>query len=145
MRIIKLLVFIVLLFNACSDNIEVISILRNGSLIFNVDGYDELWKSNEINVYTGPSIVKIFPGNPDESIIFKRNFIVFNGNVPGGGTFELTIALDLGNEVNIRHTFTTEYTKLNGGLSQISLIIKESDNSTVKLAEMCDNSVDPRS
>jgi hypothetical protein len=121
----------------CSSDIEIISIEREGSLTFNVEGYDQAWKSNEVSVYPGPSIVKVFPDNPDVSIIFKRHFFIFIGDIPGGGKFELTVALDIGDEANMKHSFTTTYSKLHGGLAGISMIMKNSSGSEIIYAELC--------
>jgi hypothetical protein len=139
MNTLKLLIPILLLFTTCSDDIESISIQREGSLTFRVEGYNDVWKSNLINLYQGPSIVKVFPGTPDKSILFKRYFIVFEGDKPGGGTFELTVAIDFSDEVSMRYAYTTDYSQLNGGLSQISLILTENGSSKISLAELCDN------
>ncbi len=138
MKALKLLVPLLLLFNSCSSDMEIINIEREGTLLFHVDGYDQVWKSNKINVYQGPSVVKFFPGDPDISIIFRRKFIVFEGDIPEGGKFELTVTLDLGDEINLRHAYTTSYNQLKGGLSQISLIITGTGNSEITLAELCE-------
>jgi hypothetical protein len=139
MKALKLLIPFFMLCTACGSDIETISIQREGSLTFRVDGYDDAWKSSAIYLFPGPSIVKVFPGTPDQSLIFRRHFIIFQGDIPGGGTFELTIAVDLAAEANMRHTYTTAYSQLNGGLSQISLIMTEAATYNITLAELCDD------
>jgi hypothetical protein len=121
----------------CSSDIEIISIEREGSLIFNVEGYDMAWKSNEVSVYPGPSIVKVFPDNPDVSIIFKRHFFIFQGDIPGGGIFELTVVLDIGDEANMKHSYTDTYSKIHGGLAGVSLIMKNPAGTEIIYAELC--------
>lgn len=121
----------------CSSDIEIISIEREGSLIFNVDGYDMAWKSNEVSVYPGPSIVKVFADNPDVSIIFRRHFFIFQGDIPGGGKFELTIALDIGDEANMKHSYTETYSKLHGGLAGVSMIMENPGGTEIIYAELC--------
>jgi hypothetical protein len=137
MKVLKLLFPILFLFINCNDDIEIISINREGSLSFWVEGYDDIWTSNTINVFPGPSTVKTFTGTKDETVIFRRYFIIFEGDIPTGGTFELTVTVDLAIKDNMKNTYTTEYSKENGGLSQISLITIKGNNTS--LAELCDD------
>ncbi len=142
MRIFTLLFILVLMLPGCGTDIETISIERTGIFTFNVEGDNQTWRSNSFKFYPGQSVVKEFSGETDVTVLFRRYYLVFEGVSPKGDDFELSITLDIGDEVDMRHLYSTDYHQRNGGLHQISMILtKGRGNQTVySMAELCADS-----
>jgi hypothetical protein len=117
-----------LLLVSCKGDIETISVERNGSLSFQVEGVPATWRSDSFQFYPGQSVVKVFEEVPAVSILFTRHYLVFGGISPEGKAFELTVTVDLPDQADLRHIYTSEYSRNRGGLNDISLIITEAVN-----------------
>lgn len=123
---------------ACDGEIETIRVERESSLIFNVEGYDEPWKSSKSELFKGRPVVRHFAGDPPASILFDRHFLVFEGFTPENKPFEMVITLDLADTDDLRHNFAASYRKDKGGLHQVSLIVTESTSPLeYTTAELC--------
>jgi hypothetical protein len=130
-------VFLILVIStACSSEIETFTIEREGLLTFSVEGYQEPWQSRSMRFNPGSLVVRVFEDDPPEIILFRRYNLIFEGANPDGIGFELAITLDLDDRSDMRHIYTTDYSRVKGGLHQISLILIEEG---YMLAELCED------
>lgn len=128
---------------SCTNDLEILSVQREGLLIASVEGEETPWKSTEYYVFQGQSIVKEFVDPTPVSILFKRYYFIFEGRTPDNHTFELTIAIDLVDNSDMRHRYSSQYTVEKGGLHQIELILKkEGTPVTYETAILCADSQD---
>ncbi len=141
-RLFTLPFIMVLMFSGCGSDIETISMQRTGIFTFNVEGEDETWRSSSFNFYPGQSVVKEFTGETTVSILFRRYYLVFEGTSPQGNDFELSVTLDIGDEQDMRHLYSTEYNRRKGGLHQVSMILTESSGQekVFRMADLCPDS-----
>lgn len=125
--------FLVLLFASCANEIETISITRNGSMEITIEGQAQPWQSKTFQMYPGPSVVI-------QNTLFRRYFLVFEGTNPENKSFELSIVIDLINEADMRHAYTPDYVLEKGGLNEVSLMVIEAINPTVyAIANLCED------
>lgn len=143
-RLSSLLFILGLMLHGCGTDIETITMQRTGIFTFNVEGDDEIWRSKSFNFYPGQSVVKEFTGETTVSVLFRRYYLVFEGTSPQGDDFELSITLDIGDELDMRHLYSTDYHRRKGGLHQMSMILTEaSGNEKIfTMAELCPDSAD---
>lgn len=143
-RLITLLFVLVLMLPGCDTDIETVTMQRTGTFTFNVEGDKELWRSESFNFYPGQSVVKEFSGDTTFTVLFRRYYLVFEGTTPEGDEFELSVTLDIGDELDMRHLYSTDYHRRKGGLHQISMILtEESDNERVyTMAQLCPDHTD---
>lgn len=133
------LFFLIFTLSGCGNDIETITIKRSGLITLYIEGEMETWSTDKFNVYPGQSIVKVFEGEPNVSVLFKRYNLVFKGTSPNGDDFELTLTFDVNSEHDLRHTFLTDYDVTFGGLNQMSLIIakKSGRDISYSMAQLC--------
>jgi hypothetical protein len=138
-RFLQLSVLFVLLFStACTGDIETISVERNPSLSFKVEGVNGDWKSSSFQFYPGQSVVHVFTDEPVASILFQRYYVVFSGTSPTGEAFEMAVVLDLPEGTDLRHEYTQSYDRQFGGLYDMSLILTRAGNPpTYTMASLC--------
>lgn len=141
---ITLIFILTLILSGCGTDIETITMQRYEAFTFSIEGDNETWRSKSFNFYPGQSVVKEFTkeSEPDVTVLLRRYYLVFEGTSPQGEDFELSVTLDIGDEQDMRHLYTTEYHPRKGGLHQISMILTEkSGNETVyTMAELCPDS-----
>lgn len=120
--------------SACGDDLELISVKRNAVIEFHVNGAEASWKSRTIRVIPGPSVAKTV-GDPAQTLLFKRYFMIAEGTSPDKQSFELTLTFDIAaNGNDMRHHYTSVY-NTQGGIESITLIIKTNNQYTVR--ELC--------
>lgn len=130
--------FLLLASMACTGDIETISVQRNPSLSFNVEGVSGVWKSSKFQFYPGQSTVHVFTDEPAASILFQRYYVVFNGTAPTGEAFEMAVILDLPEGTELRHEYSQDYDRQKGGLYDMSLIITNAGSPTsYTMASLC--------
>jgi hypothetical protein len=143
MRTVKGLIISFLIITSCGTDIETISIQRSGILTFQVEGYTETWRSTSFLFYPGQSVVKEIAGDPVTSVLFRRYNLVFEGTNPDGVKFELAITLDIGDENQMLHLYSSDYHRRKGGLHQVSLILIEKGNpDSYTMAQVCNETLE---
>ena len=140
------LFILVIILTGCGTDIETITIQRNGVFTFNIEGDNEIWRSKSFNFYPGQSVVKEFTeeSKPNATFLYRRYYLVFEGTSPHGEDFELSVTLDIGDEIDMRHLYSTDYHRRKGGLHQISMIlIEKRGNGTVyTMGKLCPDSAE---
>lgn len=136
----KLLMLLVIL-TSCTGELETIFIEREELLILTVDGYSDAWVSTNIQFLPGNLIAVDFEEDPAERVLFRRYYLIAEGNTPDNLFFEITVILDVADRSDIRHKYKTDYSRTKGGLHQISLVLGENgDPGTFKFAQLCKES-----
>lgn len=143
---ITLIFILTLILSGCGTDIETITIQRNESFSFNIEGDNEIWRSKSFHFYPGQSIVKEFTeeSEADVTVLLRRYYLVFEGTSPHGEDFELSVTLDIGDELDMRHLYSTEYDRRKGGLHQISMILfeKSGGEAVYTMAKLCPETAD---
>ena len=112
MKFIILLISLIIVGTACNNDIETIKVKRDGVLTFYVQGYSKPWRSTRFMFYPGQSVVKEFMvDSVDISILFRRYYLVFGGVTSDNRNFELTVTLDIAEQSDMIHNYTTLYNR----------------------------------
>lgn len=119
------ILLLLMLLASCQDQVGNISIQRNGSLSFEVNG--EKWSASTYTLNQGPLVIK-YVDNPDAGTLFNQYAIIAEGTTPAGMRFQLSILFATKNVDDFVGTYTTAYTS-EGGLDQIYLN-QETGNNT---------------
>lgn len=126
-----------LLLVSCSDDLALIKPERKTLVEFSVQGTEELWQANKIQIVKGPPVVKLI-GSPTQAHTFNRFFLIAEGESPNKESFVLVITFDAADQNEMRHRYTTTY-DTQGGLNQITLITQTNGEYTA--SELCTESI----
>ena len=121
----SVILLLLIVFASCQDEVGNISIQRNGSLSFEVNGVE--WTASTFSLVQGPLVIK-YVDNPDAGSLFNQYAIIAKGQTPEGMRFQLSILFGTKDEDDFVGTYTSTYTA-EGGLDQI-LLNQETGNNT---------------